>query len=743
MSKIPSLHAISPQRRLAFGAAIGLVVWGLLSLCRGSELFETLELRFVDMRTRHYAGDRDPDERIVIAQVEESDIDWVRRELIQPWPWSLDFNAHIVGVLDEAGAAALMVDVLHLDRGAGPDDVPGETELTPTARNKRLLEAGQAAIYGGALRRFGKAAVGFELAREPRYELEGRRAAALPRLGDVAGFDAGVGTFRRKGAQLPVLRVSESAGRLGFTNAMLDADGIVRRAAVFGRWGDRLVRSLPAATAEMAGQALADTEDGVRVGSKTVQRLQADHSFLVNFRGGGLRRVYPHIAPAQLLSWAMEKEEKGKLPEAARAALAGKIVVFGVNAAGLQDHVATPLGTMEGPTYQATALDNLLHGDGRVRASRGTNALLLLLLVLAVGVLGARLEGRLLPHLPPIVLGIAFAVVTFQRFGNDDRLSLDLFTPLLGILLTWGGALTLRVLTAGRRNRWLEGTFGRYMAPPIIEALKSDPTLLELGGRDAEITVFFSDVANFTRHSAKLEARQIVALLNRYLTAHCAAVMDEGGVVDKFEGDAVMAFFGDPVPQTDHAERACRTALAVIASLPALEPVWREMGLDEFGIRIGLNTGRAVVGNMGSAQRFDYTCMGDTVNLASRIEGAGKIYRTKILVGAATAEAAPACLFKPLGKLVVVGRKKPVAVCELLATRAAADAELVAHAEAFARAMAAVLDDDLDAAAAALTEAEPLRAGDGPCAWLRGVIAALEVGEFKRPWNGVTQQTAK
>ena len=184
--------------------------------------------------------------------------------------------------------------------------------------------------------------------------------------------------------------------------------------------------------------------------------------------------------------------------------------------------------------------------------------------------------------------------------------------------------------------------------------------------------MFFSDVANFTRHSAKLEARQIVALLNRYLTAHCAAVMDEGGVVDKFEGDAVMAFFGDPVPQEDHAERACRTALAVIASLPALEPVWREMGLDEFGIRIGLNTGRAVVGNMGSAQRFDYTCMGDTVNLASRIEGAGKIYRTQILVGAATAEAAPACLFKPLGKLVVVGRKKPVAVCELLATQVAA-----------------------------------------------------------------------
>ena len=148
------------------------------------------------------------------------------------------------------------------------------------------------------------------------------------------------------------------------------------------------------------------------------------------------------------------------------------------------------------------------------------------------------------------------------------------------MVLTWGGTSVFHLLTAGRRNRWLEGTFGRYLAPAIISALKDEPGLLELGGRKREITILFSDVAGFTKLTEALEPHQMVTLLNRYLTPHAAAVMEQGGVVDKFIGDAVMAFFGDPLPDPQHAEKCCRAALTVQKQLPDLRPVWEEMGLD-------------------------------------------------------------------------------------------------------------------------------------------------------------------
>ena len=295
-------------------------------------------------------------------------------------------------------------------------------------------------------------------------------------------------------------------------------------------------------------------------------------------------------------------------------------------------------------------------------------------------------------------------------------------------------------MTEGRRNRWLEGAFGRYMAPPLIAALKRDPALLALGGRRRTVTLLFSDVAGFTRLSESLPPEDVVRLLNRYLTAHCAAVMEEGGVVDKFEGDAVMAFFGDPVEQADHAARACRAALRVQAELPALDPLLAELGVEDFSVRVGLNSGSAVVGNMGSDQRFDYTCMGDAVNLASRLEGAGKKFGAPIMVGEATArDAGDTMLFKALGAAKVVGREEPVVVFELVAVRDEADDALREHVAAFDEALAAARTGDVETARAALARAESRRAGDGPCAWFAEVLDALE----GRPWDGLTVLDAK
>ena len=307
------------------------------------------------------------------------------------------------------------------------------------------------------------------------------------------------------------------------------------------------------------------------------------------------------------------------------------------------------------------------------------------------------------------MLGLTVALA-FGAFRAG--VALDLFVPLAVGLLTWLGATGVRLLTEGRYNRWLEGAFARYLAPSVIEALKQDPGLLALGGTTRELTVLFSDVAGFTKLSERLKPAQVSTLLNEYLTRHCDAVFATEGVVDKFIGDAVMAFWNDPVPQPDHALRACRTALAVQAAMPGFEPVWRGLGLSEFEVRIGLNSGTAVVGNMGSRQRFDYTALGDTVNLASRLEGANKAFGTSILLGdAARRLAGDAVLVKPLARLRVVGKEQPVAVHELVALAAEASEAQRAHVLAFTRASDAARAGDLETARAALagSPAHPAR----------------------------------
>ncbi len=725
MARIPRLSTLTTARRVLLGAAVGAAAACALTLLRGTDLVESLELRLVDVRTRHFADRRDPDPRIVIVQIHDSDLADVNRQLGVRWPWPLEYNAHLVNVLREGGARALLVDILHLDRGAGPDDVPGGDKLPDAARQLREIEAEGATEYGTALSTFGRAVVAFELTDAPTYEVAARVAAAATRLGgDPPG--AGHAGPRRSGAEVPVRRVAEGAALLGFSNVPTDADGVTRRCHTFGRWGGRTVLSLPMATLRLLG--------GAEISDPALATM-ADGSFLVNVPG----RPHARLAASQLIDWALRKDSEGALPPEAKQALDGKIVVLGINVAGIKDVVAGPMGgTMDGPVFQATALDNLLHGDGRVRAPRSSDRLWLYFLTLVAGVLGSFARGRLLPHLVPLLGGAVFAWWAFHQFGGG--VSYDLVTPLAGLVLTWGGTSALRALTEGRRNHWLEGTFGRYMAPSIIEALKGDPTLLALGGRTRTISVLFSDVADFTRMSAQLEAPQLVRLLNRYLTAHCAAVMEQGGVVDKFEGDAVMAFFGDPVEQPDHTLRACHAALRVQRDLPRLRPLLDELGLPAFTVRIGINSGEAVVGNMGSEQRFDYTCMGDTVNLASRLEGAGKAFGASILIGGTTGEAVRATmLVKRLGALVVVGREAPVPAYELLAERDGAAKDLVAHVEAFEAALTAAREGDVDAARASLAEADRLRPDDGPVAWFRGVLDALDGAA----WDGVTVLHAK
>jgi adenylate cyclase len=719
---------LTTAQRLGLGAGVGLAVALLLLLARPLAVVERIELPLVDVRTRAFAGSRGPDPRIVLSEVLDADVAAVKRDLATAWPWPLDLNAEIFAFMARAGVRSVVVDVLHLDRGAGPDDVPGQRALTPEQEAEQLGEMGGAEAYAAAMKAIGDVTLAFELVDEPQYDAPARFEAAKGRRHVLTRGPAEPRS--RRGADLPVRRVLEGARRLGFVNVPKDADGVHRRAYLAGRWGDVVVGSLAYAAAGGG-----ELERGRAKVGGAARPVMEDGTILLDFRGAA-HRTYPRVAPSKILEWARAAPGDVPVPPEARAALEGKIVVWGKNLAGEDDRLPTPMHEAHhGPEFQATAIDDLLHGDGRVRAPFATNAAILLVLCAAVGAVGVASKRSWVPHVAAVLALALVAAVAVGGFAAGT--SVDVFTPGLGVLLAWGGALAAHRLTEGRYNRWLEGTFARYLAPEVIESLKTDPSLLKLGGARRNITVLFSDVAGFTKLSEALPGEATVSLLNEYLTMHCDAVLAQAGVIDKFLGDGVMAFFGDPVPSTDHAVRACRAALAVQERLPMLRPAWESRGLEDFPVRVGLNSGEALVGNMGSRQRFDYTCMGDAVNLASRLEGANKAFGTRILLGPETyASAREEVLAKPLADVVVVGREEPVAVYELVGLRSGAPPDLAAHVEAFARAHAAARRGDLDGAERALDEAERAKPGDGPVSWFRGVLERLRSGEEPSPWSG-------
>ena len=394
-------------------------------------------------------------------------------------------------------------------------------------------------------------------------------------------------------------------------------------------------------------------DHAIRIGHQTVP-LDANDAMLLNYRGPP--GTFPNYSVLDLM--------QGKLPE---GALSRKIVVLGFSVLG-SDLLRTSFGnTFRGPEMHATAVDNLLRNDPLTRAPWRTDALISFALGLAIVILFWPRLG-LGPGVQVAATALFLGGYLFASFELFSRLGL--WTSWTGPLLTGLAVMTTCVVTSyareGLERRRLRHAFGRYLSEEVIGELLANPSALSLGGSRRELTVLFSDVRNFTSISERLSPEQLVHVLNSYLTPMTRAVLAQGGFLDKFIGDAVMAVFGAPLPNPRHPEQACACALRMFEELRALRPAFAELGVP-IEIGIGLNTGEMVVGNMGSEEHFNYTVMGDAVNLASRLEGLTKTYGAFCLVGAETrARAGEAFRFRELDLVQVKGKAEPVAIFELL-----------------------------------------------------------------------------
>jgi adenylate cyclase len=307
-----------------------------------------------------------------------------------------------------------------------------------------------------------------------------------------------------------------------------------------------------------------------------------------------------------------------------------------------------------------------------------------------------------------------------------------------GVVLSLVGSSLVSYSTEGKQRRFIKGAFRQYLSPTVIEQIIAHPERLKLGGELRELSIFFSDLQGFTTISEKLKPEDLTSLLNEYLSAMTDIIQEEGGTIDKFEGDAIIAFWNAPLEVPDHAVRTVRAALRCQEKLAEMRPSLKER-YGELLMRIGMNSGKAVVGNMGSRTRFDYTMLGDAVNLAARLEGTNKQFRTYTMVSATTRELmGDAFPVRELSRIAVVGRKEPVIVYEpMTAAQYEARKQVLA---VFDRGLHLFYEGRF---AEAIPVFEGIAANDPPAAAYVAKCRAEAEKSHAGPWTGVWTMTEK
>ncbi|MCG8454481.1 MAG: adenylate/guanylate cyclase domain-containing protein [Spirochaetales bacterium] len=411
--------------------------------------------------------------------------------------------------------------------------------------------------------------------------------------------------------------------------------------------------------------------------------IDREANMLINFMGRqssaerGGRQTFP-VRPYAAYATSVRGSDPSTWPETKR--LGGKILMVGAFSLGMaDDEKTTPMGLMFGVEMHANALNTIIMDNFIKEPPSWMNSLILFLLVISFALLTSRMKnlGWSAAILLAFVLASFLGVTMAFEFQN---LLLDWASPIVAVLITYITVVIYRVLTAERDKRQIKGVFGQFISPAVVDELSNHPP--ELGGEDVDVTVFFSDIRGFSRISERLSAQELVTLLNEYLTDMTNnLVNDYSGTLDKYIGDAIMAFWGAPRPQKDHAVRACKCAVMQIRLLNALNERLAAESDDTFqplNIGIGLNSGECMVGYMGSEGRKNYTAMGDTVNLASRLEGVNKTYQTNIIISEDTREKIKEEPFvlRELDQIRVKGRFRPVTIYELVDYDGDLEAEL-------------------------------------------------------------------
>ena len=706
------------QRKILSAVAVGLTVFALVAGLSTSRWFEVAELKALDHLVRRYADPAKADSNLVLLAIDESSLEAFGR-----WPWPRDRFGYVVRYLKQAGARAVVFDVMFFeaDENAEEFDQSFADDLKAAGNVflPMLFQAEPAAIPPEA---------------QPRATVT------------VESSDAGHAPDTHAGVKLPIPVLAQQARGLGVINLSADADGPTRRVPLLGQVNGNVVPHLSVAVAQyLLGADRLSMRDGrLQIGAHHVP-LETDGSLLIDWHGSLEQTYHAKKYSIGRILQAFAQQAKGERPSLDPSLFKDKVVFIAGTAAGLYDLRVTPFSAATpGVLIHMAALDNLLHGQGLQAAPRWFSLTTLLLLCLASA--GTFMLFRSYPVKFGVTIGLAVAYygLVVHAFAGHERW-LELVFPEAALALTFGTAATVEYVTEGKQRRLMRAAFDKYMSSEVVEEIMRNPEAIKLGGEKKEITIFFSDIAGFTTISEKMSPEDLVTLLNRYLSAMTTIIKTtHRGNVNKYLGDGIMALFGAPLDDPKHASLACYAALDCQVELARLREVWKRERLPEIGARIGLNSGPCIVGNMGSEERMEYTVTGDSVNLASRLEGASKYYDTLILIGQRTAELAKNDVeVREIDLLRVKGKKEPVVVFELLARKGQLDDKKRHVIDVYLEGLAAYKMRNFSTACARFSEAVALDPSDGPSR----VYLERSTNYRQMPppgeWDGVYEMTSK
>lgn len=710
------------------------------------------------------------------------------------WPWPRYRMAMLLGKIAEAGAVSTGLDILIGE----PDRTSPSTIKTQLKKElgvdvhfqglpKGLMDNDE--VLAGLLSR-GKYTLGFyfDFVESKDHEdltsgeclikplsVAQIKAPGSPPLDSI--------TLDALGSICPLPVLAKASPLCGYYNTITDFDGVVRRVPLIMSWNGKQYPSLALATLMKAIgrksimiKTNAGGAESIKL-SKTVIPVDSRAQILVRYRGE--RNEFPYYSARDILSGKVGRKE-----------LFGKIVFIGTSAAGLRDLRVTPYTSdYPGVEVHATVVDNIITKDFILRPDWAPG--MELFIVLLSGIFTTLLltwTRSLWMFLPIAAVGAASWFGALYAFSEYHIY----LTPMYSFIIL---ALNFTLLTLIKfwreegQKKFLQATFSSYLAPELIDEMFSNRTMPELGGEARTITAYFTDIQSFSTFSEKLTATQLVELLNEYLSAMTDILIAEKGTLDKYEGDAIIAFFGAPIEVPDHALRACRVAIAMQKANNELREKWsRESQLPgepernlrntppdqwqpgekwpkvvhRMRTRIGVNTGEIVVGNMGSSMRMNYTMMGDAVNLAARLEEGAKQYGIYTAVSHFTLEqeckngTGKTCrvmdMFEArlIDNIQVVGKDEPVRIYELVAHKGELTEEEQKLFEIFNKAREHYLATDWDKAIELFLEAEKYErfkdAKTNPSEVLR-----LRAENFKQnppvapgeEWDGVHRMTKK
>lgn len=640
---------------------------------------KTLDLRFMSR------GERVPGGETVIAAIDEKSLTELGR-----WPWSRTTIGKLIDVLKDSGARAIGFDVVF----AEPDEHAmigqiadiekdlkrigkADVGITRILNNKKK-EADTDAILAKSIERAGNVTLGYFFYMSDK-DIGHMKTEDMERATEYIS-DSKIQIVQYLGKPLtdPVMQayavapniqqLSKAAENSGYFNAFPDVDGINRWASLVIKYKDNYYPSLSLAVLEQyldwPTMSLIMTDyglDGIKMGSVHIPTDEAGR-VLINYLGP--LRTFPYYSITDIVNGRMDK-----------GILKDKIVLVGATATGIYDLRVTPFSAVyPGVEIHATVIDNILRQNFVQRP--GWTGLIDIFAIIVLGLIAVPVLSRV-KAVFGLVCSLALIViyVMINRYVfTGYNLWLNLVYPLLSIVLVYVSISLYRYITEERERKKIRGTFQYYLSGPVIEEMLKDPSKLKLGGEKKDLTVLFSDIRGFTTISEKLSPEELVHLLNEYLTVMTDQVFKYGGLLDKYMGDAIMAVFGAPIDDPNHPALCCRTALAMMDELKKLQKKWTDEERPVLAIGIGINTGDMVVGNMGSEMRFDYTVMGDNVNLGSRLEGINKEYGTNIVVSEYTHERIKDDFFcRELDAVRVKGKILPVRIYELMGERTNSD----------------------------------------------------------------------